>query len=250
MTLALSQSTTWFSRLQWSVMANFELTFSAFSFSALVCLLLVFLCILFDVLFSGWILSLGCTWSCCNFVCGLTGVLILYFFMAFCICSVTPLIYISATIPLFSVVHVCFFSPFLHFLSFLPAVILYLFPIVDTGMFWLFCMCCSSFVLSSSLVIIVACSYSVLITDILCVVGCSEVHNKYLSVCKSFLCTSPLPVWLIFKSRNTILFFSSLCMNLILPGQGDHASAITAYKRHITHRHPVTLLRKMESSPS
>lgn len=48
-------------------------------------------------------------------------------------------------------------------------------------------MCFSSTALSSGSVSMVVRSYEVLTTDSLCVVGCSDVHRRYWSVCVGFL---------------------------------------------------------------
>ncbi len=79
----------------------------------------------------------------------------------------------------------------------------------------------SSSCLSCLSIVIVVLSKSVLTTDSLWVMGCSEVYNRYWSVWIGFLCIfilMPSALCVMFMSRKLIaLFVSSSCVNWMFP---------------------------------
>lgn len=123
-----------------------------------------------------------CLWGEPEAVTVLYGVLLLCFFMILCMGSFIPRIYGRVTM----FFCLCFSSVFC-----------FLFFVFDLPFFFVHCpfwilavrncmLCCSSLCLSSVMMML-ARLYSVLTTDSLCAVGCSDVQRRFWSVCVGFL---------------------------------------------------------------
>lgn len=168
----LSQAFIWFSRLQWSEMADFKFSCFALFFcprvtQSVICLLHSFWCCFFVgskisltlrwifyckfymgfhklccIYLSGCILSLVCTSNCLKFVCGLMIVTVFCFLLAR-IDSVTPLTYSIVIMFLnwLSIFPAVFFSVTVSFVCFLFAVYLSLLPNSDIGSFLKLLLC-------------------------------------------------------------------------------------------------------------
>lgn len=132
------------------------------------------------------ILSLGCARSCRSFVCGFTAVSILCFLMILCFCD-SPDVSYGHYIFVFLVCCVLFFS-FAYFPFIWLVVFLELWPFLHIGRVWVHIgWVFPSSCLSSSSVMMLARSYRVRPTGILCTVGRSDVQSAYESVGVAFL---------------------------------------------------------------